>query len=311
MKSSTDTFFGFLKSLVKKIFRLLGLQVRRLQSPTRASGPLRFGRFVVETDNPELVQIYRDLPETNTVISRLVTLLSGKGPVAMIDIGANCGDSLAIAKAASPDSEVLCVEGDDGLLLLLERNAKQFTRVQITQAYLGETSAQVSFSIEKRGYNNTLVTAPGGEVLSIERLDKIVHAWAGLPRLRFIKCDTEGHDVNILFGAEDTLRTYQPVVLFEYNREAMHAVGEEGSRIFSFLADLAYHYVLFYDNLGRFVLATDLSHKSLLQDLHDYADGRARTIYYYDIVAFANKDDELASQFLREEKVYRTRKSSR
>jgi FkbM family methyltransferase len=224
----------------------------------------------------------------------------------MIDIGANCGDSLAIAKAASPDIEVLCVEGDEIMLLDLARNAQQFTGVEIKGSYLGESASQVSVSIQKRGYNNTLVSSEGGEVISIQPLDRMVLSWAGLLRLRFIKCDTEGYDIAVLFGARETLRTFQPIVLFEYNREAMHAVGEGGSRIFSYLADLGYHDVLFYDNLGRFLLATDLLQQNLLRDLHDFADGPTRAIYYYDIIAFAKKDAELVADFLREERRHRS-----
>jgi FkbM family methyltransferase len=284
---------------------MFGLQVRRLHPPIDRFGSLRFGRFVVQTDNSELIRTYRDYPETNMVIDRLVTLISKRGAMAMIDIGANCGDSLAIAKAASPDTEVLCIEGDESLLLKLARNAQQFKGVEIKGGYLGETSRRISVSIQKRGYNNTLVSTDGGEVISIEQLDTMILSWVGLPRLRFIKCDTEGYDIGVLFGARETLRTYQPVLLFEYNREAMHTVGEQGSRIFSYLADLEYHEVLFYDNLGRFLLATDLLHKNLLQDLHDYTDGRAGEIYYYDIVAFAKKDAELVADFLREERLHR------
>jgi len=295
-----------IKSLARKVFGMFGLQVQRVHPQIDCSGPLRFGRFVVETNNGELIRTYRDLPENNAVIRRLVTLISRNGPIAMIDIGANCGDSLAIAKDASPDSEVLCIEGDESLLLNLARNAQQFSGVEIKGGYLGENTSQVSVSIQKRGLNNTLVRSEGGEVIVVERLDKMVLSWTGLTRLRFIKCDTEGYDIAVLFGARETLRTYQPVILFEYNREAMHTVGEEGSRIFSYLADLGYHDVLFYDNLGRFLLATDLLQENLLQDLHEYIDGRAREFWYYDIIVFANKDAELVADFLRAERQHRS-----
>src|SRR5947208_692506 len=112
-----------LKSLVRGLFTTLGLQVHRLPPASSTSseppGPLRFGQFVVEAENPVLLQVYRDFPETNTMIGRLVAQLRLKGPLALIDIGANCGDTLAIAKAAAPDSEVLCVEGDESLAPVL------------------------------------------------------------------------------------------------------------------------------------------------------------------------------------------------
>jgi FkbM family methyltransferase len=297
-----------IKSLVTSLFSKFGLQVKRVSvaSPPPEepvlSGPLLFGRFVVETNDIALLKAYRDFPEFNGMIGHLVEILCHKGPIALIDIGANCGDTLAIAKAASPESEVLCVEGDGILLPSLEKNARQFTGITIKHCYLGEVSGSANVFVQNRGWNSTLVRGQADELISLERLDDVALSWTGLSRLRFIKCDAEGYDISILFGAQRILNKYKPVVLFEYNREAMRLTGEKGFRIFSYLAELGYRDVLFYDNFGRFLLAADLLQGNLLQDLHDYVDGRGTSIYYYDIIAFPDIEKELLAELLRKER---------
>lgn len=294
-----------LKQITKKFLKNAGWQIHRASPSAALSGPLLFGRFTVETDSAELISAYHHYPESNTVIGRLVTLIAQRGKVSMVDIGANCGDTLAIAKAAVPDCEVLCVEGDESLLLSLKKNVRQFTGVTLEQAYLGEVSAQAQVSIEKRGYNNTLVGEQGGEVVSIKTLDDVVRSWHALPQLRFIKCDTEGYDVRILFGARETLQAYQPVVLFEYNWQAMQATGEEGFRVFSYLEKLGYHTILLYDNFGRFLLETNLLQQDTLRDLCDYVQYSDGKINYYDMIVFAHSDAELVAECLSEERLHR------
>jgi FkbM family methyltransferase len=306
-----------LKSSIKKLFAIVGLQVRRIPSvpsptpPTPSVGHLRFGSYTIETDNVELMRSYRDYPETNTAIGRLVSLLAKNGSMAMIDIGANCGDSLAIAKQASPNSEVLCIEGDKQLHSTLTLNSKQFSGVTIKNCYLGENKTQITVAMDKRGYNNTLIHGNAGceetEEISIETLDDVVSSWQGLSRLRFIKCDTEGYDVKVLLGGISTLKAYQPVLFFEYNREAMKSNGESGFRIFSRLAEAGYRYAGFYDAFGRFILELDLANMRQIEDLHEYADGKYGKVYYYDVAVFSMKDDALAAEFFREERRRRDR----
>jgi FkbM family methyltransferase len=301
-----------LKALARKALATLGLEARRLPRPpapasaSGQSGSLRFGVYTIVTDNAELVRSYHNYPETNAVIGRLVSLLARHQPIAMIDIGANCGDSLAIAKQASPAVEVLCIEGDGHLCSTLRSNATQFSDVTIKNCYLGEKATQIVVSVYKRGQNNTLVhNKPNNghtEIVAIEALDDVVLSWRGLPRLRFIKCDTEGYDVRVLLGGLSTLRSHQPVLLFEYNREAMRASGETGLRIFSALVEAQYLHGGFYDAFGRFILEGDLTDQRLIEDLHAYADGQHGKVLYYDIVTFARKDRALAAEFFTEER---------
>jgi hypothetical protein len=94
----------------------------------------------------------------------------------------------------------------------------------------------------------------------------------------------------------------KPVVYFEYNRENMSQIGEDGLPTLRILHNLGYNWIIFFDNTGRFLTGTSLSNTDLINDLHDYADGRHGQICYYDLCIFHKSDDDIARSFLEQEK---------
>lgn len=300
-----------IKLFIKSLLRHIGLQVTALPKQARfvnSQQPLQFGPYNINTVSQELRQSYATYPETNRVITRLVSALNAEGnPCAVIDIGANCGDSAALAKCGGATS-ILCIEGDPKLCEALRANIAQLGDVTVLPTFLGESQGKIAVSVEKAGWNDTLVTTTvttSTKTINIDTLDHLVNDWHALDRLRLIKCDTEGFDVRILIGGRSTLADRQPVLLFEYNREAMAQSGESGFRVFSFLRELNYRTILFYDAFGRFVCEGSLENVEFLRDLHDYADGKFGKVYYYDVVTFSKTDDSLAQRFLEFERQHR------
>ena len=60
----------------------------------------------------------------------------------------------------------------------------------------------------------------------------------GNPRIAFIKCDCEGHELEVFRGAERTLRRDHPVLLFE--RERRHLPRSSLAAVFDYLRSLGY-----------------------------------------------------------------------
>jgi FkbM family methyltransferase len=60
----------------------------------------------------------------------------------------------------------------------------------------------------------------------------------GNPRIAFIKCDCEGHEMAVLKGAEGLLRRDHPVLLFECERR--HMPGSSPAAVFDYLQGLGY-----------------------------------------------------------------------
>jgi FkbM family methyltransferase len=306
-----------IKSSINALLNRVGLQVTRLPRHSRFIDryqPLRFGPYNIYTDSQALRQSYATYPEMNRVITRIVSALNAEGtPCSVIDIGANCGDSAALAKCGGATS-ILCIEGDPKLCETLRVNVAQLGNVTVRRSFLGESRGKMAVSVEKAGWNSTLVTTSvtaSTQTIDIDTLDHLVSDWHALDRLRLIKCDTEGFDVRILVGGRSTLANRQPVLLFEYNREAMAQTGESGFRVFSFLRELNYRTILFYDAFGRFICEGSLENVEFLRDLHDYADGKFGKVNYYDLVTFSKNDDSLARRFLELERQLRADISAR
>ena len=53
--------------------------------------------------------------------------------------------------------------------------------------------------------------------------------------VNFIKCDVEGHEADVFYGAKKTLIKYMPILLFECHRSE-----EEKGDLFNYLVDLGY-----------------------------------------------------------------------
>jgi FkbM family methyltransferase len=65
----------------------------------------------------------------------------------------------------------------------------------------------------------------------------------GNPRITFIKCDCEGHELEVFKGAERTLRRDRPVLLFEC--EQRHLPGGSPTAVFDYLRGLGYRGLFF------------------------------------------------------------------
>ena len=57
-------------------------------------------------------------------------------------------------------------------------------------------------------------------------------------RVAFIKCDVEGHELQVFRGAENILRRHRPVLLFECERR--HLPGSSPAAVFDYLRGLGY-----------------------------------------------------------------------
>jgi FkbM family methyltransferase len=297
-----------MKNVLKHLFAMCGFQIQRLprQSAVCQEYRLNFGSYTVVTDSEALAHSYATYPETNQVIPRLCRLVGLRFPTSgVIDIGANCGDTAALMRSAC-DLPILCIEGDPHLLAMLRRNTAALPRITVVDCYLGESTCTLPIEIRKEGWNNTLVlNAASPKFVRLIRLDELDHPWLAENQVSFLKCDAEGFDVAIILGARGLLDRDHPILLFEYNRENMAEIGEPGMRIFDYLREMNYGQLAFYDAYGRYLLAADIKDRSLLADLHDYADGVNGKVYYYDIVAFPRMHQELADEFIQNERDYR------
>lgn len=98
-------------------------------------------------------------------------------------------------------------------------------------------------------------------------LDQYVHN-NGLRKVDFIKCDVEGHELDVFKGAQNTLGQFKPIVLVEC--EARHSGSDGVNAVFEYFMD--HNYIGQFHNGKKFI---DLEHF----DLYKYQMNPHRKFY--------------------------------
>jgi len=153
----------------------------------------------------------------------------GLGPDAVvIDVGANCGVvTLQYAKAA-PAGKVFAFEPTTYAFTKLQRNLELnpelAKNIVATQLFVSDSTdatdleAYASWRVSG-GSGEPTHRVHGGTTKPTEGIGAVtLDAFCverGLDRLDLIKIDTDGHELEVLRGAREVLRTYRPVVVFE------------------------------------------------------------------------------------------------
>lgn len=298
-----------MKELIRNFLQRFGYDIVKTGVPyiakTQKPGTVKVGKFLIEMPgyNPQLIN-YHLYPDLNIQLARLAATIAKKYPgMTVIDVGANVGDTIAVLKTVI-DLPVIAIEGDDVSFAYLEKNTKQFTNIKLIKTYLGEYSREVKVSMEKSGWNTTLIPDTEGEKqISFKTLDEVITSHEPVQReLKLLKVDVEGFDTIVLRGATGIIEQHSPVLFFEYNRANMIAIKEDGlSTIFSF-RNYGYQKIAFFDHKGTLLLATDLQNEEVITYLHEYVSTKNNLVGYFDICVFHETDTSIAEEFLKLEK---------
>lgn len=297
-----------MKELIRNFLQRFGYDIVKTGVPyipkTKKDVVVKVGNYdiIMPGQNVQAVN-YQLYPDLNASLGRLAKIIAGKYPdYTLVDVGANVGDTIAVVKSQI-DIAVIGIEGDDLTYGYLEKNIKQFSGVQIIKTFLGEKSQNINVSFEKSGWNATVIPdAERGKEVAFRSLDEVILTGNTEGRnLKLLKVDVEGFDTIVLRGAGRLINTYKPVLFFEYNRQNMLAIKEEGlSTILSF-ADQGYDKIVFFDHKGTLILSTSLKATEVITGLHQYASSVKNLIGYYDICIFHEKDNDLAEQYVKTE----------
>jgi|SRR5665213_832962 len=304
-----------LKKLLNTPLELLGLRLIRVKrrrricnGRTRILEIVRIGLFDLKLPRDGWqARAYLDMPLYSSELGRLAALVELKYPVStIIDVGANIGDTAAIIRSSS-SLPLVCIEGDRQCAQFLYINAKAVGAVEIIDAFLDEISGSRAMQVTMRGRNATLLPNEDkhAERIEFRTLDELCAEHSSVGRAKLLKVDAEGFDCRILRGGKKLLVAQRPVLYFEYSRENMDKLGEDGLVGLAFLQALGYARACIYDAYGRFILDTTLDHTPLLAHLHEYADGYRSKVIYYDVIVFHADDEDIAARFVVKEREFR------
>ncbi len=154
--------------------------------------------------------------------------------------------------------QVFAFEPQPELAAFLRRavQASSWTNVHVEEAGLSDERGERTLHAPPGGptQDASLVGALAGPdarhyAVRTETLDAFVDNRQSGGPIDFIKCDVEGHELDIFRGAEAVLTRDRPVLLFEC--EARHNPDRSVSEVFDYLEDLRYRGSFFW--LGELV----------------------------------------------------------
>lgn len=172
----------------------------------------------------------------------------------VFDVGANFGAMTTQFAQACPQGKVFAFEPTHYALARLKRNLELNPdlsgRVEVINSFVSKQSkanpslvAYSSWRVAGRRtgkehpiHLGTPHSAEGAPVISLDDFCK----QRQLQRLDFIKIDTDGHEHEVLLGARETIKRYNPLVLFEVGQYLMAEADIDFSFYSSFFAESAY-----------------------------------------------------------------------
>ena len=275
--------------------------------PVKGEGTVKVGKFpVIMPGNNVQLANYQIYPDLNSQFGRLAASIFRKYPgMTVIDVGANVGDTIAVVKSAV-DVPVIGIEGDATSFAYLQKNTGQFSHVSVVKTFLGERSQQATVNMDKSGWNNTIIPdAKGNEQITLKSLDDVItEGGFNNAEIKLLKVDVEGFDTIVLRGASRIIEKHKPVLFFEYNRENMITINEDGLSTVLSYETLGYRKIAFFDHKGTLVLSTDIQNTEVVTGMHEYISSKKNLMGYYDICIFHENDTIIAEEFLRTEKSF-------
>ena len=162
-----------------------------------------------------------------------------------VDIGAHKGAyAFWMHRAVMPGGRVVCFEPQPELAAYLRRmkQALRLDGLEVENLAVSSRAGEMEMSVPGGGASPCATLEPGlitGEharyAVRVTTLDQHLGAQGSV---RLIKCDVEGHELDVFRGAEGLLRTSRPALLFEC--EARHHRRSSPAEVFAFLAALGY-----------------------------------------------------------------------
>jgi FkbM family methyltransferase len=222
------------------------------------------------------------------------------GRLCMIDVGANVGDSWALA-GSEPGDAFLLVEGSERWFRLLELNTAGAPGVERVRCLIADRPGERAARVIEASGTGRPVEDGGGATATLRTVDELVAERPAFRAANLLKVDVDGWDGRVLRGARGLLAAAGPALLFECHPGLLAAAGDDAGELLAWLADLGYRRFVIYENRGTLVAAIGAGDRAPFRALLDEA-GRRGTEYYYDVAAF--RDPDAAARFLAGEREF-------
>jgi FkbM family methyltransferase len=240
--------------------------------------------FLDPEDYTHCMMFYgRYSPEIVSVFRRFV-----RPGDAVIDVGAHIGYlTLHLAALVGQQGHVYSFEPDDRVAVNLDKSiaASNMTWIHAFRLALTAQKQDIEFYLAQGHGSSTAVKA--SKHLNVTQtvvpgitLDELVADGKVVSKIRLIKMDIEGFEIEALKGMRELIRRSRPIMVVEVNEERLTAQGESASRLLALL-----------ESFGYTVRALAQPRK-LLNRSHDFVTSpvsdELRAQRYYDVLCTPN-----------------------
>jgi FkbM family methyltransferase len=284
------------KERILSLERARELELRELESR------YKIGKYQIKlTEDHSLIEnekhhlLYNQLPQY------LVEFLQPKTVV--IEVGANVGDNLARMVSANNKVKYISIEAVEEYYKLLVENTRHIKNCD--EVVINPVHACIASKLEISGFKISEGTAQAffdrnsTTKIKSDTLDHIVPS-IDFPNIGLLLTDTDGFDYDIIFSASEIIKVSHPIIFFEYTCTNIEMLADYGL-LLEFLIKNHYRKFAVFDNFGN-LMVSDAT-KDQIRNLAEYVylqniNVSTRTIYYLDVLAWTEKDDQLIGKTL-------------
>jgi FkbM family methyltransferase len=195
---------------------------------------------------------------------RWMTTMLGAGDTA-VDVGAYKGGyAYWMRRVVGESGRVLAIEPQAEAASLLRSYVSAFgwSNVEVIEAALSSAPGTralmrpvgAGLTPAASLVGASLPPSPRHTDVPVDTLDRILASRPDTGRVAFIKCDVEGHELDVFGGAHATLVEHRPAILVEC--EARHLQGHTMMDVFGHLAGMGYRGSFFWrggqEDVARF-----------------------------------------------------------
>ena len=190
-----------------------------------------------------------------------------KNGFVVLDIGANIGETLLNFAKINSKGRNIGFEPVPYIYSRLKKNLSlnNFSNIEIENIALSDKNEQLSFSIPKdqnsggvrmRKEAHKSDYGADQEVRAIQLDDFLGEK--GINKIDFIKMDVEGFEMNVLKGAENSLRKFLPVLFIEVDDVMLKQQETSAAQLVEFVSTLGYT-VINADTDSTVIVGDDLT----------------------------------------------------
>lgn len=278
--------------MLKKILNKFVWQWRK------ALGKAGIKRTIIVNGSPISLDYTHKLPDYqkrhplyDRFLPHLVSYLTKDSVV--IDVGANVGDTLSGMAGANPTLQYVCIEAADDFFADLKKNSEilksrlNILEVTLVKQFIGNDIDSVNLS----GSGGTKHAEIGGYIKSKTLYEVVSDLKIPVEKIRLIKTDVDGFDWDVIRSSYDLLGNH-PYIFFECQYDSISQLNNYKD-MFNELLKIGYANYSIFDNFGQYICT--LNNSQNIVEFLDYVanqnfSNHTRTIFYYDVLAYDQRD---------------------